>query len=118
MSLLNYNPIVHWPLSGAVTQDINPALLIKAGDMDTEARVLREVASYGKQIGRLSELVLKLADAMPKDALDAAGRATLKELRCMVDDIQRIKDDQRPLPGSIAEARKLQKALQERFPDL
>ncbi|HEY0819804.1 MAG TPA: hypothetical protein VGD46_13555 [Rhizobacter sp.] len=118
MSLLNYSPIVHWPLSGSVAQDIAPALLFRAGDVDTEARVLREVASYGKQIGKLSELVLKLADAMPADALDAGGRKTLQELRCMVEDIQRIKDEQHPLPGTVDEARELQAALKKRFKNL
>jgi hypothetical protein len=113
-----YNPIVHWPLSGSVTQDISPTLLAKAGDTDIEVRVLREVASYGMQIGKLSELVLKLADAFPKDTLDADGRETLRELRCMVDDIERIKQAQRPLPATIQEARALQKSLKERFPDL
>src|SRR6187399_2166569 len=55
---LNFNPQFNWPFSGSVVQDIHPSLLARAGNDETELRVLREVASYGRQIGVLSDLVL------------------------------------------------------------
>ncbi|MET0336052.1 MAG: hypothetical protein ABW190_17445 [Rhizobacter sp.] len=116
-SWLNYSPVVHWPLSGSVSQDIQSSLLAKAGNDETEVRVLREVASYGKQIGVLSELVLALAAQSPKK-LGTEGEQALEQLRCMSDDIERIKKDQRPLPQTLEEARALQRALKERFPEL
>lgn len=116
-SWLNYSPVVHWPLSGSVSQDIQASLLAQAGNDETELRVLREVASYGKQIGVLSDLVLALAAQAPKK-LGAEGDKALEQLRCMAEDIERIKKDQRPLPQTVEEARALQRALKERFPDL
>lgn len=118
MSLVNYNPIVHWPWSGSVTQDISPSLLFKAGDGDTELRVLREVASYGKQIGKLTEVLLAIAKVLPKDTLDKDVTQTVAELQCMADNIERIKKDQKPLPDTIEGARDLLKALKKAFPDL
>jgi hypothetical protein len=118
MSLLNYNPVVHWPLSGSVTQDISPSLLWKARDSDTEVRVLREVASYGRQIGKLSDLVLALADSLPKDQLKPEAQKTLAELRLMVENIQRIKDEQKALPDTVEGARALVADLKRHFPKL
>ena len=118
MSWLNFNPEVHWPFSGSVTQDIHPSLLAKAGSQDTELRVLREVASYGKQIGVLSDLLLAVAAALPPKKLGSDGDCALEQLRAMVDDIARIKDQQHPLPDSPEAARALIVALKERFPEL
>lgn len=89
---LNFNPQVHWPFSGSVTQDIHPSLLARAGDDQVELRVLREVASYGKQIGVLSDLVLGLAKKLPAGALDDEARHALAQLEEMARRIERIKD--------------------------
>lgn len=119
MSWLNFNPEVHWPFSGAVTQDIHPSLLAKAGSDEAEVRVLREVASYGKQIGVLSDVLLALMDA-PESLDDKAtkGGHALDQLRKMVGDVQRIKDELHPMPDNPDAARELIKALKERFPEL
>lgn len=118
MSWLNYNPVVHWPLSGSVTQDIHPSLLAKAGDDETEVRVLREVASYGKQIGVLSDLLLAVAARVDGKALGADGAHALEQLRGMVEDIKRIKQEQHPLPDTPEAGRALIAAVKKRFPEL
>lgn len=118
MSWLNYNPVMHWPLSGSVVQDIHPSLLARAGSDDTELRVLREVASYGKQIGVLSDLLLALADSVPASKLGPDGAHALEQLRTLVDDVARIKRQQQPLPDTPEAARALIAELKERFPDL
>lgn len=59
------------PLSGDVNQRItapwfSPSLTVNyQGDPKIEDRVVTEVASYGKQIGWLSEIVLALAENKP-----------------------------------------------------
>ena len=118
MMWLNFSPEVHWPFSGAVTQDIQPSLLVKAGDNETEVRVLREVASYGKQIGVLSDLVLALVASVEPKKLGPTGEHALEQLCQIVGDIQRIKEDLHPLPQTPAAAREIIAALKERFPEL
>ena len=118
MTTLNFNPQVHWPFSGSVTQDIHPSLLLKARSSDTEVRVLREVASYGKQIGKLSEVLLAITRVLPKDTLDADVTQTVAELQCIADNIERIKQDQKALPTTLDGARALLKDLKKAFPDL
>ena len=62
------------PLSGDVNQRItapwfSPAVTVNyAGDPVIEDRVVTEVASYGKQIGWLSEIALALANHQPPPA--------------------------------------------------
>jgi hypothetical protein len=118
MTWLNFNPEVHWPFSGAVTQDIRTNLLAKAGNDETEVRVLREVASYGKQIGVISDLLLAVVASVQPKKLGADGERALAQLCTLVGDIQRIKDELRPLPDNPDEARALIVALKERFPEL
>lgn len=118
MSWLNYNPVVHWPLSGSVAQDIHPGLLAKAGDDDTELRVLREVASYGRQIGVLSDLLLALASGANAKALGPDGARALEQLQRIVEDVNRIKQEQHPLPESPEAGRALIAAVKQRFPEL
>src|SRR6267154_4998149 len=65
------------PWSGDVAQRItapwfSPSLTVNyAGDPVIEDRVVTEVASYGRQLGWLSEIALALANkkAIPEDAL-------------------------------------------------
>jgi hypothetical protein len=59
------------PLSGDVSQRItapwfSPSLTVNyAGDPKIEDRVVTEVASYGRQLGWLTEIVLALAHGQP-----------------------------------------------------
>jgi hypothetical protein len=119
MNSITFNPQVHWPFSGSVVQDIHPSLLARAGSDDTEVRVLREVASYGRQIGVLSDLVLALVDA-PGSLADpkSPGGHALGQLRELVEDIGRIKRELHPLPTTPKAAQELADALRQRFPGL
>ena len=58
------SPFIEWPLSGDVTQDIAPRFLSQMkGVPEVELRIVTEVAGYGKQLGKLTEAVLAIADA-------------------------------------------------------
>lgn len=114
----SFSPIVHWPLSGAVTQDISPTLLFRAKDTEVETRVLREVASYGRQIGKLSEVLLAIVQLMPQDALDGPTRNTVAQLQVWAANIERIKKEQKVLPGTREEAKELMEQLRALYPGL
>lgn len=89
------------PLSGAVSQDISSRLY--EGVPEIEAAVIQEVASYGRQLGILSEAVLeiarKLEPAPPREAHTTGLIATapdeeepaVAKLRGIVDEIEEIK---------------------------
>jgi len=81
------------PLSGDVNQRItapwfSPALTVNyAGDPVIEDRVVTEVASYGRQIGWLTEIALALAKQQPPP------EDTLQRLEQASNDIDAIKND-------------------------
>src|SRR5688572_23507089 len=93
----DYDPwwMLRFPFSGAVKQRItapwfSPSLTVNyAGDPAIEDRVVTEVASYGRQIGWLTEITLALASSkeLPADALE--------KLRKACDRIEAIKKDAR-----------------------
>ena len=72
------------PFSGDVTQDIAPITswlspqfeFNFAGNRRIEAEVVADVASYGKQLGILSEAVLELADGKKGVAVDRLKKLT------------------------------------------
>jgi len=127
------------PLSGNVAQSIlSPAITVNyAGDASVEERVASDVASNGKQIGWLNEIVLALAQKkepdprtvarlaqaikdiedikqrMKKSALGNAVDA-LDQLRAEEPDAYRFLIDERSLPVSALEARLDQLALAAR----
>lgn len=88
MSSSTFDPfwMFRMPLSGDVSQRItapwfSPSLTVNyAGDPVVEDRVVTEVASYGRQIGWLSEVVLALAknETPPSDALNRLKEAAEK----------------------------------------
>lgn len=88
------------PLSGPVSQDISPRLY--EGVPEIEADVIQEVASYGRQLGIISEAVLEIArklEPAPRDAGETAlvadvpgvKESALAKLQGIVDEIDRIK---------------------------
>jgi hypothetical protein len=89
------------PLSGNVAQRItapwfSPSLTVNyAGDAAVEDRVVTEVASYGKQLGWLTEIAIALARNQPLPV------ETLRRLEQASKDIEAIKKNVRP---SAAEA--------------
>jgi hypothetical protein len=121
MLWVNFQPQVHWPFSGSVAQDIHPALLAQAGNQDIELRVLRDVASYGKQIGVLSELLHSVASLVPPERLGDEGRHAFAQLTELIESVKAIKGQQpaqSAIPDSLDEARALWRALLERHPQL
>ncbi|WP_425099970.1 hypothetical protein [Tropicibacter sp. S64] len=66
MSEIDYHNPFTWfrgPLGGDVVQNISPAFtnVDIAGNVDVERRVVREVASYGDQLGTILDVVAMLA---------------------------------------------------------
>ena len=88
------------PLSGDVNQRItapwfSPAVTVNyAGDPVIEDRVVTEVASYGRQIGWLSEIALALAKnkPLPEETLRRLEKATA-EIAAIKKDVQRTAVD-------------------------
>jgi hypothetical protein len=123
----NFNPQVngwevHWPLGGPVSQDIVASLLTQAGSSRVEWRVLEEVASYGRQIGVLSELVRELSDSRPPQS-DRTRRAR-EQLDQFMERIEHIKEQEAKnskapaVPEDLESARELHRALLKRYPQL
>lgn len=86
------------PFSGDVTQDINPVtrwfsptFVTYQGDMDIEEKVVTEVASFGKQLGKLTDAVLALAGG--KGPKDDAVFGELETIRNGVDEIKESRAD-------------------------
>jgi hypothetical protein len=90
-------PQVHWPFSGDVVQDIAPdtrwffgAIPPQAGVGEVERKVF-ETASYGRQLGLITEVLLALAeDAQWKTAEAARKHRRLKELAARIEAVKRV----------------------------
>jgi hypothetical protein len=97
------------PLSGNVTQTINPWTLLfnpigsqvglvnvnlgNSSNPAVEEQVLSDVASYGKQLGRIEDaLAVLLKHFRPKRALTKAESKAILDLKRMIDDIEDIKE--------------------------
>jgi hypothetical protein len=91
-------PHVEFPLSGNVNQDIDPLTQWFFGQIKPEAGHARieqqafQVASYGKQLGLLTEVVIGLAEKAAPQGGEA--EQALSELKRIRDRIQEIKDMQ------------------------
>lgn len=80
-----------WPLSGNVTQEISPVSswlspqfeFNFAGNHHIETEVVSDVASYGKQIGLMSEALLEIANGEKGDAV--------AKLESLVEQIEEVK---------------------------
>ncbi len=91
LSLPAASGLYRWPLSGDVSQDITPLTNLFspqlsmhfAGNQEIEREVVSQVASYGKQLGMLTEAVLAVAG----DSKDPAVER-LRETRDAVEDIK------------------------------
>lgn len=101
----------HFPLSGNVAQRIfSPAITVNyAGDAAIEERVVSDVASYGKQIGWLSEIVLALAQDKRPD------RDTVQSLAGAIEKIEDIK--QQLKKSTLASAVEALNQLKEEQPE-
>src|SRR5467141_2540598 len=90
------------PWSGDVAQRItapwfSPSLTVNyAGDPAVEDRVVTEVASYGKQLGWLTEIALALGNGQP------VPKETLGRLEKATEDIEAIKKQVRASAVEVA----------------
>ncbi|PIE70044.1 MAG: hypothetical protein CSA22_09920 [Deltaproteobacteria bacterium] len=79
------------PLSGDVIQDISPITswlspqfeINFAGNRRIEAKIVADVASYGKQLSILTKAVMELADGNTGEAVE--------KLRKLIDQIEKVK---------------------------
>lgn len=100
------------PLSGNVTQDINPVTswlspqveFNFAGKREVEADVVSNIASYGKQLGTIIPALLELAGDTQGPALD--------ELRALEVKIESIKEKHRS-QQALKSQQELQQALEK-----
>ncbi|MFP5077124.1 hypothetical protein ACLE20_07425 [Rhizobium sp. YIM 134829] len=96
------------PLSGDVSQTINPWTWIfsphnssfslfsidigPSGDPEVEAEVLDSVASYGRQIGRLQDVVaVLLARLEAGEELKGKDLAAAEDFKALLRDIDKVK---------------------------
>ncbi|MEM7643012.1 MAG: hypothetical protein AAF366_10835 [Pseudomonadota bacterium] len=69
-----FAPQIHWPLSGNVVQDIAPSFNHEIeGIPEVEYEVVTSVASYGTQLGILTDAVLALAAKAGEDGPEIAA---------------------------------------------
>ncbi|MGO9235275.1 MAG: hypothetical protein ACLP4V_14815 [Methylocella sp.] len=102
-------PVFKLPLSGDVIQSINPwtAFLSPIGSQfglininlgqssepNVEADVLSDVASYGKQLGQISDaLIVLLKHFKPETPLSEKEHEAIKTLKKMLDEIAEVKE--------------------------
>ncbi len=90
-------PRLHFPFSGDVAQDIEPntkwffdAIRPDAGVASVEKRAFA-VASYGRQLGLITEVLLSLADQKAIDP-EGAGRS-LERLKSIYREIEDLKNE-------------------------
>jgi hypothetical protein len=96
-------PVFKLPLSGNVVQSINPLTAFMTGgqfglvniDMgqssepDVEEEVLSDVASYGKQLGRIGDaLIVLLGHFQPKNEDEAKAIDALKDMLNKIADVK------------------------------
>jgi hypothetical protein len=103
-----FAPQVHLPWSGAVAQQIAPdthwffnGIRPGAGDARIEEQAFG-VASYGKQLGLITEVLLALAQESPKAS--ARARESIDKLKAIQAEIERIKSaEYERVAASLAE---------------
>lgn len=96
------------PLSGDVMQMINPwnwffkseggqfglvnINLGKSADPALEQRILDDVGSYGRQLGRIGEAMEVLLNHVKPERLNAKERAVIEDFRLQMAQVKRLKD--------------------------
>jgi hypothetical protein len=101
-------PSFRLPLSGNVTQSINPWTMLfnpvgsqvglvnielgQSTQPEVEEEVLTDVASYGKQIGRIEDALVVLLDHFnPSRTLTVQEQQAIDDLRDLVAQVQKVK---------------------------
>jgi KaiC/GvpD/RAD55 family RecA-like ATPase len=98
------------PLSGNVSQAINPWTWFtrltgnqmgfinihetRGGDTQLEHHIVSEVASYGRQLGRISDALRVMVERIDRSDLDEASRESLAAFESMADAVDEAKAGQ------------------------
>ncbi|MFC5475391.1 hypothetical protein [Paraherbaspirillum soli] len=114
-------PQLHLPFSGNLAQQIEPntdwffnGIQPKAGNADVEKQAFN-IASYGKQLGLLTEVLLSIADAESVDPKKAAeSLARLKEIRQKIEDLK-SENAAKPAEAAVALLDKLRADDRQQF---
>jgi hypothetical protein len=101
-------PDVRLPLSGNVTQSINPwnwvfnptgsqfgvvnVNLGRSSDPEVEEHILEDVGSYGKQLGKIGDVLRILLNHVKLDKLTSEEEAAINELREQLDAVDELKE--------------------------
>ena len=99
------------PFSGGVAQNILPwnwfnnftgnkfswftVNLGRSSAPEVEADILENVGSYGRQLGRISEVLEVLVNKLPRDTLTDDERAAVEDFSAQMREIKRIKEKRR-----------------------
>jgi hypothetical protein len=93
-------PQFHFPFSGDLAQRIQPetdwffgAISPRAGQPRLEQKIHQDVASYGRQLGLLTEAVLALAE--PDSVTAEQGQAALDRLKTIQREVEELKSRER-----------------------
>lgn len=107
------------PLSGDVTQAINPWTFFynpvgsqvglfnvnfgTSSNPAVEEQVLSDVASYGKQLGRIGDaLSVLLKHFHPQEALSTHEKKALNDLKRMLEEIDNVKNRHPKTPEAVS----------------
>jgi hypothetical protein len=104
------------PFSGSVTQAINPwswsydnavgqvglvnINMGRSSNPQLEQRILDEVGSYGRQLGRVSEALEVVLDQLKLGRLNDEQKAAMDDFRHQMDEVKRLKAKAPPVNGS------------------
>lgn len=116
--LINWAPDFRFPFSGPVQQDIAPRTIFgqiqpQAGTGEIEEEVFKSIASYGKQIGILTDIVLSLTKDPSISSKDA--QHALDELKQIRELVEEVKDRNKRL--KLTSAERLLDSLAEKDPE-
>ncbi len=100
-------PAIHLPLSGNVSQAINPWTWLtrisnsqfslftinlgRSADPEMERMILDEVGSYGRQIGRIADALGVVLERLDQTELGAEDRRKVRDALSMFEEIDRMK---------------------------
>ncbi|MGK7874966.1 MAG: hypothetical protein AB4426_17195 [Xenococcaceae cyanobacterium] len=95
-------PNYHFPFSGAVNQNIAPEtdwflgnINSEVGDPEIEEEVFHKVASYGKQIGIITDVLLALVNEIEPEAMKEVR--ALEQLKELQEKVEKIKVEKKKL---------------------
>ncbi len=109
-------PTLKLPLSGDVSQTINPWTWMiktvggqfglvninfgKSSDPGLEEQILEEVGTYGRQLGQIGDALLVLLDNVKLPGLSIEEELAIDSFKLQLKQIARLKEQRRAAPAS------------------